>query len=127
MFHYTPDWTDAAVRRFLARVGSEYVENLFALRAADSFAQEGKLTENRALDELRRRILEIENLDHALSRDDLAVDGHELAQIGIPRGPAMGVVIDHLVETVLDDPEQNSREKLLEIARHYYETRIREK
>ena len=126
MFHYTPEWTDSAVRRFLARVGLEHVENLFELRAADSYAQQGVGTENRALDQLRTRIAEIEREQHAITRNDLAVNGHELAGAGIPRGPVMGVVIDHLLETVLDDPSQNSRERLLQIARQFYESRIRE-
>ena len=38
MFAYEPDWTDAAVRRFLRRVGADLLDDLFALRAADNAA-----------------------------------------------------------------------------------------
>jgi poly(A) polymerase/tRNA nucleotidyltransferase (CCA-adding enzyme) len=35
----------------------------------------------------------------------------------------MGLILNDLLETVLDDPSQNSREKLLEIAAKIYEQR----
>jgi tRNA nucleotidyltransferase (CCA-adding enzyme) len=124
MFHYTPDWTDAAVRRFLARVGLENVESLFALRQADSYAQRGTPTDLRALLMFRERIAAVLAGEHALSRKDLAINGHDLASIDIPPGRDMGTIIDHLFETVLDDPQQNTRERLLTIARSFYDSRL---
>jgi len=38
MFAYTRDWTDAAVRRFVRRVGRDLLPDLFALREADDIA-----------------------------------------------------------------------------------------
>ncbi len=125
MFGYTPDWTDAAVRRFLARVGVQNVENLFALRQADSYAQRGSRTDLRTLLTFRERITDVLAGDHALSRKDLAVNGHDLTSIDIPPGPAMGTVIDHLFETVLDDPKQNTRPQLLKIAGAFYHSRLK--
>ena len=125
MFHYTHDWSDAAVRRFLSRVGQEDVENLFALRRADSFAQRGSSTDLRALLAFRERIGDVLAGEHALNRKDLAVDGHDLASIDIPPGPAMGTVIEHLFETVLDDPKQNTRSRLLKITRSFYDSRLK--
>jgi len=37
----------------------------------------------------------------------------------------LGVVLEALLETVLDDPAQNTREQLLEIAGRFYEERVR--
>jgi hypothetical protein len=34
----------------------------------------------------------------------------------------MGIILKELLETVLDDPRQNVKEKLLEIAKKYDET-----
>jgi len=36
--------------------------------------------------------------------------------IGIESGKTMGIILKELLETVLDDPAQNTKEKLLEIA-----------
>ena len=39
-----------------------------------------------------------------------------MIQAGIPQGPALGAVLERLVERVIDEPELNEREKLLELA-----------
>ena len=36
----------------------------------------------------------------------------------------MGIVLQELLDTVLDDPSQNTRERLLNIALSYYKERI---
>ena len=40
MFHYTSDWTDAAIRRFLVKVGTQYVDDLIDLRLADMYIKQ---------------------------------------------------------------------------------------
>ena len=125
MFHYTPDWTGAAVRRFLARVGADHVEHLLSLRAADSAAATGERPDPRSLAAFRERLSAERSADVALTVRDLAVNGHDLMAAGILRGRLLGVVLDHLLETVLDDPAQNTREHLLTIAKRFYEGRLK--
>ena len=69
-----------------------------------------------SLDPLRRRIARVLADKEAFKLKDLAIGGNELASLGVPKGPAMGRILAELLETVLDDPEQNTREKLMEIA-----------
>ena len=38
--------------------------------------------------------------------------------MGIKPGKKMGIILNELLETVLDDPELNKRETLLEIAKN---------
>jgi len=116
MFYYTPDWSESAVRRFIARVGAENINNLFLLRRADTFAFSGEETNPIILIELQKRIDKVLEKKHALSLKDLAVTGNDLIQAGISPGKKMGIILNQLLETVLDDPEQNTKEKLLEIA-----------
>ncbi|MGH7585087.1 MAG: CCA tRNA nucleotidyltransferase [Gemmatimonadales bacterium] len=52
-----------------------------------------------------------------LGRTDLAVTGNDLVAAGVAPGPALGRLIDRLVELVLDDPSLNRRETLLARAR----------
>lgn len=124
MFHYTSDWTDAAVRRFVARVGVESVEDLFALRAADRYGKLARRTPDPAIDELRARIAEITTRKDAVSVAHLAVNGTDLMAAGIPGGPAVGTTLRFLLETVMDDPSQNDQARLLKIARRFYEDRL---
>ena len=115
MFFYEDSWTDAAIRRFVARVGEENLEPLFALRLADAAGTAGTPAQAAALDPLRKRIEAILAASHALGLKDLAIGGAELADLGVRKGPVMGRILAELLETVLDDPEQNTKEGLSRI------------
>ena len=123
MFHYTPDWTDGAVRRFINRVGKEHIADVFDLRMADQVGIFGGC-EPRSLNELSDRIHTVLAQNNALSVKDLAINGNELARMGIPKGPVMGLILKELLETVLDDPSQNSYDRLATIAQGFYKERI---
>jgi putative nucleotidyltransferase with HDIG domain len=121
MFHYEPSWSDAAVRRFLTRVPAGAVDDLFSLRLADIYGMtrsksviSGARREN--LIEFRERILRILEAKQALSLKDLAVNGYDLRQIGIPAGKLIGTVLNELLDAVLADPAKNTREHLLSVA-----------
>ncbi|MFP4178471.1 MAG: CCA tRNA nucleotidyltransferase [Spirochaetaceae bacterium] len=123
MFHYTEEWSDAAVRRFIARVGPDLIDDLFILRLADKYGMHLKHSADPLLDQFRRRIEEVLNKNQALTAKDLAVNGHILEEeAGIPKGRDMGTVIDHLLETVLDDPSMNTKETLVDLAENFYTT-----
>lgn len=46
---------------------------------------------------------------------DLALTGRDLIAFGLKPGPEFGVILDRLLLRVLDDPEVNTRDRLLEI------------
>ncbi len=116
MFSYDPAWSEAAIRRFLRRVGPDTLDDLLALRAADNLgsglpADAGNLAELRARcrDQLARHV--------ALERGDLAVNGDDLVRaLGMEPGPALGRLIDTLLELVIADLLQNERARLLDLA-----------
>ena len=128
MFDYTTDTTDAAVRRLLRRVGPENIQDLIDLRQADRIAVRGNREDAGQWAALiRRHVAEIQDRDDALAVSDLLVNGTDLIALGIPPGPLIGVVLEFLLETVIDDPGLNTRERLLEIADRYYRTRLRDR
>ena len=116
MFHYDETWTDAAVRRFIIRAGEENLPDLFALRRADAYGMAAEVPPQDLLLPLVKRIEETLAQSRALSLKDLAVSGNDLKALGILPGKHMGIILKELLETVLDDPALNTREKLLEIA-----------
>jgi len=116
MFDYRPDWTDAAVRRFIRRVGASDLPDLFALRRADNAASGVREPERGGLDELRARV-GAELASHPLSARQLAIRGDDLTEaLAIPPGPVVGRLLARLLETVLDDPQRNERSTLLSLA-----------
>ena len=125
MFMYSPEWSDAAVRRFIARIGENNLSNLAKLNFADLYGKERRAPDPRFLDEMFARIHKVTSEDHAFSVKDLAVDGRDIMSLGIPQGRVIGIILNELLETVLDDPKENTREHLLHIARNVYEKKVK--
>jgi len=121
MFHYEESWTDAAVRRFLVRVGTDSLDDLYALRRADAWATFGSEPPRATLIPLMDRIEQVLAEGKALTLKDLAVGGEDLAAAGIPKGPRMGIILNELLETVLNDPAMNERDRLLILAKNLNE------
>ena len=124
MFNYTPDWTVPAVRRFIIRVGHEHLDDLFDLRLADMYGMHNLPIEYKysaaisLLVELKDRIAAELDKKNALSLKDLAVNGKDLIEAGIPAGKKLGLILNHLLDCVIEDPEMNTKEKLLEVAKN---------
>jgi tRNA nucleotidyltransferase (CCA-adding enzyme) len=117
MFLYESEWTDTAVRRFIAKVTVPRLDELFELRRADNVGS-GRPPEAAGLDELRHRVADQLAARVALDRSGLAIDGEDLiSELGLEQGPRIGVVLDALVERVMTEPALNDRPTLLLIAR----------
>lgn len=111
------EWSDAAIRRFLRRVGEENIDDLFRLRIADATANPSSEFNPKEIAELQAHISEVLKQDMALKVADLKVTGDDLANIGVPRGPQMGEILNKLLDIVIEDPLKNKKEILLEEAR----------
>jgi putative nucleotidyltransferase with HDIG domain len=116
MFHYEANWTDAAVRRFLIRVGEESLSALWQLRRADAFAASGAPPPPDFLLPLQERVEKARESGRALSLKDLAVSGTDLLAAGFVPGRRLGAALRELLDAVVEDPALNTRDKLLEIA-----------
>jgi tRNA nucleotidyltransferase (CCA-adding enzyme) len=128
MFNYQEEWSDAAVRRLIARVGEASMTELIALRRAD---QVGMCRENQSvfpqgLSQFAQRVADLQDAARAFTVGELAVDGHELMErLSLRPGPVVGVLLNELLQTVLDDPAMNDKAKLLEMAERLYRERVR--
>ena len=130
MFNYTQDWTDAAVRRFLAKIQAENLEDLYDLRLADIYGMNNAPVRGQdsrtiaLLNELKDRISKETEKNSVLNLKQLAVNGKDLMKNGISAGKDLGFVLNQLLETVLEDPTQNEKEQLIKIALNIYKKRI---
>ncbi|MGH7523594.1 MAG: hypothetical protein ACREK8_04745, partial [Gemmatimonadales bacterium] len=52
----------------------------------------------------------------ATSREQLAISGDDLLAAGMPSGPAIGRILEHLLDRVIDAPALNARDQLLALA-----------
>jgi tRNA nucleotidyltransferase (CCA-adding enzyme) len=117
MFGYEPTWSDTAVRRFIAKIGPDALEDQFALREADNVGS-GREPEAGGLDELKARVRAQLDAGVVLDLRGLAVNGDDLmAELGVAPGPELGRILGALLERVIADPSVNRRPTLLAAAR----------
>ncbi len=114
----------AIIRKRLAEIGASAFFNLLEVREADIKAQNPEYTEERLerlkkVSETARQIIEEQQ---CISIDQLAVNGGDLAEAGLPSGPVMGGILKELFDAVLEKPEINRREILLEMAAELYKS-----
>ncbi len=118
MILYSSEWTDAAVRRFIGRIGpGRPMKDLFALRRADTAASAGPEARDAAAAELEGRVADLQAAA-VLSLGELAVNGSDLMrELGLAPGPEVGRLLEVLLQAVLDDPGRNEPSALLALAR----------
>ncbi len=108
LFYYNVgEVTAAGVRRFLARVGEENIEDLLKVREADRIGSGVPKAFPYKLRHLKFMLEKVKA--DPVSPKMLAVKGDEVMKIlNIVPGPRIGWILNILLEEVLDDPKKNS-------------------
>lgn len=110
----------ATIREWLHTAGIEHARDLFRLHFAAARAS-GDEDSERAMAFTWRRVHD-EIVHHApVSVAELAVDGSDLIALGLPQGPLVGLMLEELLAQVIESPDRNEREALLESARELIE------
>jgi len=124
---FTTEVSDKGMRRLVKKVGVNLIFDLLDLRRADVVGQGmGGTTED--VDEFEVRIKEELDKKPPFSISDLALDGNDIMRLfGLKPGPQVGKILDYLMERVLDDPQNNVKEKLESFAKEYYLTKNKNK
>lgn len=112
----SPVDSGAQLREWLSEVEAGAVRDLFRLHFADARAA-GAEEKGRYLVAAWRRVHQELLAGPPLDLADLALRGDDLIALGVPQGPAVGILLDELHAEVLEDPAMNEREALLARAR----------
>lgn len=115
------DGSEKSVRKAVAAIGADLFEAWLQVRRADIKAQNPdkaqlSMAKLDTIEEIYRKII---SEKQCLTMKDLAVSGKDLMDMGFPEGKRLGEVLQRLLEAVLEQPELNEREKLLEQAKKY--------
>jgi tRNA nucleotidyltransferase (CCA-adding enzyme) len=106
--------TDSGIRRWAATIGRTHFNDFLRIATARWMAEGDAF--NTAKVAVYRRGTRIAYHD-PLAVADLAVDGGDLMEVGIPAGPAIGQTLRRLLDAVVEDPSRNQRDVLLQLAR----------
>ncbi len=113
MFSVNENQTDAAVRRFIRRIGVENVRDMMDLRVADRLGGGTQTAESWRLKLFKEKI-EKQLKPAPFSINDLAVDGKDIMKtLGIKPGPLVGTILEKLFAEVDEDLSLNKKEYLL--------------
>lgn len=112
--------TKASVKRWMNRIGSvEEFLDVMNFKIADASAQ-NPADFSKSFERIQECIalaVEIRDTGEVFSKKDLAVNGFDLIEIGVPQTRRMGEIFDALVELVIDDATRNTKENLIAVAR----------
>ncbi len=114
MFYYdVGEVTAKSVRRLLRKVGPENIDELLEVRIAERKGSGVPKAEPYRLRHLRYMIDKVSK--DPLTVGMLKVTGEEvMRKLQIEPGPKVGYILSALLEEVLDDPDKNNKEYLLE-------------
>lgn len=106
--------TDKGLRRLIRKTTIELIFDLLELRRADTIAQ-GTGLSNDDVDLFEKRVRDELAKKPPFGFSDLAIKGDDLMKLyNLPEGPIIGEILNYLMEKVLDDPEDNRKDKLIE-------------
>jgi tRNA nucleotidyltransferase (CCA-adding enzyme) len=92
------------IKKILNEMSLENFEKLLTLK---------EVTQNESMSPAREEVRDILEKNECFLLRDLAVNGDDLADAGVPRGKIMGETLARLLDAVMRDPSLNSKERLL--------------
>lgn len=104
------------VRCAMSKIGGDLFPYYMEIRRADVLAQSLYKREEKLknLDEIEELYREIVKKGQCTSLKELAVGGRDLIAAGMSPGKEIGIVLDELLKLVIEKPEFNTKEKLLQ-------------
>lgn len=113
MFTVDEKITDAAVRRFIRRIGVENVKDMMDLRIGDRLGGGTQTAESWRLKLFKKRVEE-QLKPKPFSINDLAIDGNDIMkELKMKPGPKVGEILQKLFEETDEDLSKNNKEFLL--------------
>lgn len=108
------DYSKKGLKRLINRMGEDQIFNLLDLQYADMKCTSPD-RDTSLIDVRRREIKEIIDEKEPVGKKQLDIDGNDIVNLGYKEGKIVGEILNYLLETVLEKPELNKKEKLMEI------------
>jgi len=110
-----PKLREGSVKKLLRRLGEHNIDDLIDLMIADIIGSKPPYDfESVVL--LKNELKRIIETKEPIAVNQLAINGHDLIELGIKPGKRMGEILNELLQLVMDKPEMNTKDQLLPIA-----------
>lgn len=111
-----------SIRKLLNIIGEESFRDLLLVKEADIKAQNSKYYQERhkKLIEIRNSLDEIISQKECFTTKDLKINGKDLIELGFSQDKTIGNTLNSLLDMVLENPNLNTRESLIELANNMF-------
>lgn len=109
------------MRRLVNQAGKEVMPYLFLIQQADILSQSDYRREEKEhrLQMAKQDYEKICAQGEAVCLKELHVTGKDLIRLGMKAGPELGKMLQRLMDVVLENPDKNKKEMLLEQAKEW--------
>lgn len=107
---------EGSIKKLIVRLGENNVDDFINLQIADIIGSKPPFDFEGVID-LKREIKRVLEAKEPLTVKDLAINGYDLIDMGIKPGKEIGKVLNELLQLVMDNPELNDKEYLLDAVR----------
>ena len=104
---------EGSIKKLIVRLGENNVEDFINLQLADIIGSKPPFDFEGVID-LKREIKRILEAKEPLTVKDLAINGDDLIKMGMKPGKEMGKVLNELLQLVMDNPELNKKDYLVD-------------
>lgn len=112
-YHISPD--KKTVKKRLAKLSKPIIYQLLEIKLADSLAQNPDFSHfEQNYFKIHSIIEDIIKNDECFKTCDLAINGNDLIDIGIPKGKKIGKILNQLLSDVIDGNLENNKKSLIE-------------
>lgn len=110
--------TQKSVRKLITKLGYDTTIELFSINRADAKAQAPHQIKERLehIDKLEELATAISESDDCLVMRQMAINGNDLIEIGIPKGKIIGDILGKLFNDITEDNIPNTKEALIKRA-----------
>lgn len=103
------------LKKFINKIGIQNLNDLFLFQ---NLLLDGDMKSINDVDCTKNMVEAIINSKEPLSIKDLAINGNNLISLGVPKGILIGLILNKLLDYVLENPNKNTNNALLDIAKN---------
>jgi tRNA nucleotidyltransferase (CCA-adding enzyme) len=114
-WRFEDDTTDKTIRHWLQEVGKEEWRDLITLRMADRMGNLKKKDKPVVTQKMKELVDRVEGMIKAgvpIFKEDLAINGQDLIELGIKPGPIFKDIFSNILGIVITNPEKNTKDWL---------------